>query len=280
MHERIDTPSNTERTRGTPVTSLEEIDAIQAEELQMATKQIEEIKESLKDLAHRIEVEEPQLLIFLDVSARVLGTPFLKYLSEIMGPETPLVRFYNDHDLKGRYLRDEMNDDLVENDFETLRGKKIFFIDETYSTGKGAIALHEAAMAVGADAYYFALSKDPHVQDGLGDWREHYDISEETHFDKVKALTNEGRIVTYQNPIKNLFARFASRLYVHDSHGETSPISMKSEGQKKSTGIPNANSYLVPPTGMTMEEYVATIAQKSDTFVRAIKDKVYRALKD
>jgi orotate phosphoribosyltransferase-like protein len=272
--------SRSKEREGIPVVPLEKIDAINAEELDIANKQIEMIKGSLQDLAHRIEEDKPDIVVFLDLSARLFGSPFLKYLSETMKDNAPLVRFYNDQDLKGRYLHNEVNEDVIEGDFEQIRGKKVFFVDETFSMGKGAVALHEAAMKVGADAHYFALSKDPDVAQGLGEKGTHYNISETTHLAKVKALTDDGRIVVYENPIKNLFSRFASRLYVHDWQGETLPLDSKPKDTKGGGNIPNANSYYKPPDGMTMEEYVTTVSAKSDALVRAMKNKVYEALKE
>jgi adenine/guanine phosphoribosyltransferase-like PRPP-binding protein len=265
--------------KGIPAIPLEQIESTRQKELKTAFEQIEMIKGSLKDLAHRIETEKPDLVVFLDLSARIFGTPFLKYLSETMGKEAPPIRFYNDQELKGRYLHDEDADDVIEKDFEQIRGKKVFFVDETYSTGKGATALQEAAMKVNADAYYFALSKDPNTEQGLGVKGLHHDISEETHFAKVNALTKEGRIVVYENPIHELFSRFATRLYTQDWQGETLPLHLKPNAGSKST-MPDANSYFTPPEGMTMEEYSSEISRSADTYVRTVKQKVYQTLKD
>jgi orotate phosphoribosyltransferase-like protein len=271
---------NLSEKKGTPVIPLEKIDTVQQEELEIATKQIEIIRGSLQDLAHRIEKERPDLIVFLDLSARVFGTPYRKYLTEIMGKDAPPIRFYNDQDLKGRYLHDEENEDLIEKDFEQIRGKKVFFIDETFSTGKGAVAINEAAMEVGANAYYFALSKDPHTEEGLGVKGKHYDISEETHFAKVEALKKEGRINAYENPIQNLFSRFTTRLYMQDWQGVTMPLTIHSKDSEEKSSIPDANSYYSPPEGMTMEEYATEVSARSNTFVRKVKDKIYEALKD
>lgn len=262
--------------KGIPAIPLEKIQAIREEELKTAFEQIEMIKGSLQDLANRIKEEKPDLIVFLDLSARVFGTPFLKYLSETMGKEAPPIRFYNDQELKGRYLQGEEADDVIAQDFEQIRGKKVFFIDETFSTGKGATALQEAANKVDADAYYFALSKDPNTEQGLGVRGLHHDISEEDHFAKVNALVEEGRIVVYENPIQELFSRFATRLYAQDWQGETLPLHVKS---KSEGNIPHADSYYAPPEGMTMEEYSSEISKNADTYVRTVKEKVYEALR-
>ncbi|MBP7741198.1 MAG: phosphoribosyltransferase [Candidatus Pacebacteria bacterium] len=262
--------------KGIPAIPLEQVQAIRDEELKSALEQIEMIKDSLQNLANRIKEERPDLVVFLDLSARIFGTPFLKYLSETMGKEAPPIRFYNDQELKGLYLQGEDADDVIEKDFEQIKGKKVFFVDETFSTGKGAIALQEAANKVDADAYYFALSKDPNTEQGLGVKGLHHDISEKEHFEKVNALVEEGRIVVYDNPIQELFSRFATRLYAQDWQGETLPLHVKS---KSESNIPDANSYYAPPEGMSMEEYSSEISKSADMYVRTVKDKVYEALK-
>ena len=67
------------------VIPVETIDKISSEELVSAERQMEVIATSLRDLAYRVEEGKPDYLVFLDLSARLLATPYQKYLNEKMG---------------------------------------------------------------------------------------------------------------------------------------------------------------------------------------------------
>jgi adenine/guanine phosphoribosyltransferase-like PRPP-binding protein len=279
MIEKISKPKNKEQLKitGSPATPLDDIDASLAIGLDKASHDIEMIKSSLKDLAQRIQSEKPDVVVFLDLSARIFGTPYLRYLKETMREEAPLIRFYNDQDLKGKYLHDEPSDDLILQDSTNFRGRKVFFVDETFSSGKGAVAIEDASAKAGIDAYYFALSRAPR-----SDWdnEDDHNISKEAHLAKVDSFVKEGRIIVYENPIQTMFSRFAVRLYVQDWQGKTLPISDDSEQKSENVStLPNANNYIIPPEDMSLEEYSAAITERKETFVRTIKEKIYEALK-
>ena len=263
--------------RQRPRASLADIDSSDREEMAAVDKQIAMIQGSLKDLAHRIETGTPDAVVFLDLSARIFGSAYVKYLGEVMGEKAPAIKFYNDQALKGAYLYGKKSADRVEEDFASLRGKKVYFVDETFSAGKGAVALEETAARAGADAYYFALSRDPRSA-GLGVKGEQHDISEQEHNEKVQALQASGRITVYNNPIRTMFSRNASRMYVQDWQGETLPRRPRGDRDKSGT-VPDANSYITPPDGMTREEYDAAVSSRRRAFVQAVKDKIYQALK-
>jgi hypothetical protein len=252
------------------VPSLESIDKLLAKELNRAGQELEIIGESLRALAQRVERERPDALVFLDLSARILGTPYQKYLTEKMGKDAPLVRFYNDHYLKGAFLEHEALDELVQKDFEPMRGKKVFFIDETFSEGKGAAALLEASELAGIEGYYFALSKDPEPESS--------NILNTEHESFVRQNVNDGRIVIYDHTIKNLFSRFTSRLYIKDVQHQTLPLQVSREKALSSNTIPNANNYMRPPKGMSMEEWQLAASTKFDTATRQVKEMIYQAL--
>ncbi len=263
-------PKTRKEGAGTPVPSLEAIDTLLSEEQDKAEKELAIIGESLRTLAQKIEQDRPDVLVFLDLSARILAAPYQKYLSERMGREAPLIRFYNDHELKGRFLAHEDLNGLTETDFEPLRGKKIFFIDETFSEGKGALALLEASAAAGIDGQYFALTKDPEPpSDKI--------LSDKDRL-RVEQNIADNKIVIYDHPIHNLFSRFGSRLYVQEHQGTTRPVQVsKSEAMNSST-IPHADSYMRPPEGMSMEEYQLAASAKFDAATREMKEKIYQTL--
>jgi orotate phosphoribosyltransferase-like protein len=261
--------------------SFDTVDQELARELELVCEQLEIIAPSLRDLAHRIEQMKPDTLVFLDKSARIFGTPYLQYLTATMGDTAPAVRFYNDTELKSRYLFDLDKEDILEQDFEQLRGKNVVFVDETFSTGKGAVALYEAAVAVGAYPYYAALSQDPQPESVIGDRGTHHDISEELHVLKVDDLMKQGKMIIYDNPIRNLFSRFASRLYIDEAEGKTVPLTHYKQSAAKSTNnIPDANTYVTPPDAMTMAEYEAGMTKRIYAYVRVVKAKIRETLED
>ncbi len=258
------------------VTSIEELKLNKEKAFAEAEEQLEILKVSLQDLAHRIEEEKPDVLVFLDMSARMFGTPYLKYLRETMGDRAPSVRFYNDQELKGQYLAHESVEDVANRDFEDLKGKKVFFIDETFSTGKGAGALEEAFKVITADMQYFALSKnpDPKFRDELG-------LSSVTQKERMDEILKNPNIVVYDNPIATLFSRNMRSLYVRDWQGATTPLPRRSKDkEEKKNTIPSANSFYAPPPGMTMEEYEKEEYEITQSLVREVKDKIYDTLKD
>ena len=258
------------------VTPLEKIRTDAEKSLHEAEGQLEILKGSLQNLAHCIEEEKPDVLIFLDLSARMFGTPFLKYLRETMGDSAPQIRFYNDQELKGGYLSGEDVANIAKRDFSNLSGKKVFFIDETFSTGKGVGALQEAFKVIDADMKYFALSKnpDPKFQDELG-------LSTETQEVKRNEILQHPNVVVYDNPIQVLFSRNMRSLYVQDWQGKTITLSGRSKTTQKSSGtFPSVDSFYAPPPGMTMDEYKKEESQIVDSLVRRVKDKIYTTLTD
>ncbi|HEY0010668.1 MAG TPA: hypothetical protein VGB97_01990 [Candidatus Paceibacterota bacterium] len=251
------------------VMPLEEFDEIAAETIEGAERELEMIAPSLQDLARRIQREQPDAVVFLDMSARIFGSPYKKYLSESMGSEAPQVHFYNDNDLKAYHYTDRTQFiKVAKEDFAPQEGKKIFFVDETFSHGKGAVALLEASAAAGVDAYYIALTKDPAPVEELMD---------EGRDRNVARYRSDGRITVYDNPLKDVFSRFASRLYVQDFQGETlSPH--KQDKPAAENNIPDANKYSRPPAGMTIEEYNKELSVRTMRLVGQLKDRIYDTL--
>lgn len=270
MHESFSTKKEPTKVGNTPVPPLEEIDRSLDLLLYETHKQLEVIGESLIELALEIETNKPDAIVFLDLSARILGSPYKKYLRETMGNNAPQVRFYNDHELKGRFLAGKDIDDIVQRDFDAVQGQKVFFIDETFSHGKGAAAILSAANIAGVDAYYYALSRDPSPS-------EKFELT--TSADRIiQEGRKSGRIIIYDNYIKNLFPRMGSRLYMQDIQGQTMPLAVPVDSSQGANNVPDARSYTKPPEGMSIEEYEKKVSQSIDSSVRDIKDLVYKTL--
>lgn len=254
------------------VPTLKEIEELISSRLKDAVDDLELIGPALRELADKIELEKPDTVVFLDMSARIFGTPYLKHLREKMGEDTPDIRFFNDHLLKARQMTQISFAETAKEEFQDFAGKKVFFIDETYSNGKGAIAILQAAQETNVDAYYFAFSKDPSPSS-------EYKLSYEDE-NIIAAAQEEGHVIIANNPVRNLFSRWASRLYVQDFQGETLPLARQSKTTvTPNGGIPDANSYIKPPEGMTQREYTEAASEKIDTAVRKVKAMIYDNLK-
>ena len=261
------------------VTSIQETEKIYSELEQRADQELREIGPSLRDLAHRIVNEKPDTIIFLDVSARIFGTPFMQYLTERMGADAPQVRFYNDDKLKGAYLEhgSESVDAVVTHDLQDLVGKKLFFVDETFSNGKGAAAIYSAKDALGGNIFYTALSVDPDPPTGEFD---SYGKSEIEHAAVLKQISADPHFIFYDNPLQTVFSREASRLYMTDSaQRKLNPYEARSVRRAKGDStIPHILDMHRPPKGMTMEEYDRKIRELSHHAAESIKRKIYATL--
>jgi len=260
--------------------SMEQIRQVNADSIQHAGRHLELIGPSLRDLANRIEHEQPDALIFLDKSARPLGTPFMRYLREKMGTKAPAIRFYNDAHLKQAYLDNDKEEleKVAKEDFGEVLNAKIFFIDETYSRGRGAAALESVQSILGPNIYYFALTTDPTIPSPplhRGDFA----LTEEQHQEAVKRVTENPNFVTYPNPIHNLFTRDLSRLYVEErGDGSTYGIWGIDDDVQLSDREISIRDVIVAPEGIDQEEFQREFRSSVFETVRAIKQKIYDTL--
>lgn len=127
--------------------------------IEKAVGQIEIIKPALENLKFKISEIDPDRILLLSKGADLFLNPLKKYFEENKIDQN--IECYNDHDLKGAYLRQDMTNEFIDNDFPQLSNQKVMFIDETFSVGKGALAIKEMACIANAkEVYYFALSQD------------------------------------------------------------------------------------------------------------------------
>ena len=194
---------------------VEQIEADNAKLVELAKEQLEQVGSSLKDLSQRIITEKPDMVVFLDKGARVLATPIAKFIRDKMD-NVPEIRFYNDDELKSRYVEQKNIQEVIESDFVPYKDKKVFFIDETYSEGKGAAALSKAILSSGIDGHYFALTKDPKPMYDEDNWDRQDLISYKNLVADVERLKQQGRADIYENNVGYLFTKRAASLYVRD----------------------------------------------------------------
>lgn len=161
--------------------------------------------DSLRDFIVQVVEESPDVIIFLDNSARIFGTPIKKYLSKLSAEgkieSAPEIAFYNDADLKDamkKHGQGNKTEDIIKKDFSGLCDKKIFFFDEVFAMGKGAGAIQKIKENINNEnIYYFALSSLP----------QSYIPPEIAQNEKFKI---------YNNTAPNLFPMEASRLHTKE----------------------------------------------------------------
>lgn len=272
--------------------------------LNLADKQLLIIKPALKDFIQKIILEQPDMLVFLDKGARIFGTPIKKYLSELNLPKMPEIIFYNDDDLKGAYLeeRNKANqldfEKIVMEDFANIKGKKIFFFDETFSSGKGAASLKAAKDMLGnEDIFYFAMTEDPYGK--VYNWsdevkvkeytRMFYGIPLERHNEMLAEIEKDEKFKIYDNRIRDLFSRTAAGLYLSEieqngrmttvhrnSRKQSRMISELAESQGRGLiSVPPASKYANANSDPKPEE----IKKLNYKTVGEIKKKIYETLR-
>lgn len=190
----------------------EEVNSVQ---LNNAEKQLEVIKDSLKDFIDRIVKEEPDYVIFLDKSARMFASPINKYLGTRNFKKKPFMGFYNDQDLKGKYLNGTLDSDFVLDEFADIKNKKVFFVDETFSSGKGAASLKNVKELLdNPDIFYFALTQDLNQHSpnnpppDIPNYKQHLKV--------VDKINEDSNFVIYPNEISHLFSRSMNEDYISE----------------------------------------------------------------
>lgn len=278
--------------RPEPSRPIKEIEKECFDLIERARQELEAITPSLKDLVARIENEKPDLVLFLDKGARILAAPVRKYLSGRMGEHAPKVQRYNDDRLKTSFLRNESIAEVVAEDFAPLSDKKVFYIDETFSSGKGAIALDKATSQAGVNMRYFALTREARNQKDLSaqapfEPGKFYGLSLEDYKKELKRIQNDPRFTIYPNDIPNLFTKDAAALSVVDPGGETKShyelvSGDEAEGlydyKPKRGELPHARHFDKPPTGMNWQEFDEKVREMNMSTVRTLTHMIYETL--
>lgn len=267
--------------------TLAELEEENRKLLEKTREDLEIIKESLRELIDKIQAESPDFIVFLDKGARIFGIPFRKYLREQGIDKIPEVRFYNDEKLKKSYTYGEGDDieNIGQRDFSAVKDKKLFFIDETFSGGKGAICLQKALQASGLEDYqYFALSQNPEPTEDVKDWQ--YSISEKQYREDKKQLEENPKFTVYPNSLEHLFSKDASGLYIAED--ETSyeissryqPLS-EDEAQVEyeyDDWVHVRHDKKPPHKDMSWQEYDERVRKMNMETVRQIQKEIYKAL--
>lgn len=261
--------------------SLEERRARNSEIISQAKKDIEEIAPSLRDLSRRIEKELPDIIFFLDKSARIFAAPFRAHLRARLGKNTPLIKRYNDDCLKNARTLHQPIDTIIAKDFQPLSGKKVFFVDETFFSGRGFQALKEACEKSGIKMTYFALSYDPFPEKSFNDpsKERHATKEERERFMKnLLSARSDPQTVIYPNQISILFSKKIVPLFVIEGeNGKTqSRYTLPPSHEFRSTP-PDSRKYKETPEE-GWEAFDESVREGNMHTVRTISHWIYEAL--
>lgn len=276
------------------ILTLKEIEQENQELIERAKHELEILKPTFRDLVGQIKTEAPDIIVFMDKGARILAAPLRKYLNET-GSAAPEIKFYNDTPLKGHYLRkeDKEFETRAKDDLNDLTGKKVFFIDETFSAGKGAVTLRRVMDMMHLNAKYFALSRDPNptefTPDNEGEENFFYYRPMYEHLDELEKVKNDSRFRIYDNRISVLFSRVAANLYITEdanikTQGRYEPVPAGSEGEvfnyvRKNQRFPHTRAYSEVPENMSWMEYDQRVRDLNMAAVRALKEEILKRLR-
>jgi orotate phosphoribosyltransferase-like protein len=273
--------------------SIKEMQEKKSQLVEQAQEQLDVIGSSLKDFIERIASEKPDAVVFLDKGARVLAVPMRKYLKDNFGSNFAKVSLYNDDRIKTPFLRNESIEEVAKTDFAPFAGKKVFFVDETFSSGKGAVTLEKAAQIAGVDMRYFALSRESNGQVDLSEKApfepgKFYGLSLEEYEKELERIKNDPRFTIYPNNIKRLFTKDAAGLYVVDSEGKTESRyelvpeeeeeTIHDYSSKKQGEIPSARRYEQPPDNLSWEEYDKKVREANWQTIRTLQHMILETL--
>lgn len=246
--------------------------------LKTTREQLGVMGNALRELVRCVENEKPDFVIFLDKGSRPFASPIKQILTERGITNQPKISFFNDDDLKFAYLQNKSFEPFVEK-FSKYKGKKVFFVDETYSQGKGAAALKLLADVILMDIHYFALTHDPNPEN---QWDAGFQFArqKEDHESIKKEIENDPRFTIYPYPIKKLFSRDTAELYVQEMiAGVTSvPVKKPSESNPFHLPSPYANAALM--LGMDEETYRKKLFAEQMQTVREVKRLIVESLRD
>jgi hypothetical protein len=271
---------------------IEEIEQERTDLIERARQELEIITPSLKELVSCIENEKPDLVLFLDKGARILAAPIRKYLSDRMGEQTPRIQRYNDDQLKTTFFRNEAIDRVVEEDFAPLAGKKVFYIDETFSNGRGAVALDKATSQEGVDMRYFALSqtKEPYdlLKEDIWEDGKFYGLNREEYKKDFERIINDPRITIYPNYFPVLFTKDAALLSVVDAKDDKTRSRYQLVSGEEADNLYNYESesgeilhsrhFDNPPDGMDWQEFDEKVREINIRTFRKLTHMIYDSL--
>jgi hypothetical protein len=271
-----------------------------AELVDFAKEQLKFIGSSLHELAERIIKEKPEKVFFMDKGARVFGTPMLKFLKDQGMENLPEVSFFNDDDFKYQYLYGDINKLDGDQRLDLFKKGKIFFIDETFSIGKGAIVLKKIKEMTGnKDIYYFALTKDiegsfeHEIQKG-----QEYSVSRQQYEKDLEEIKSDKNFYIFNNKIRILFSKKVGNLYLWEirdndvtstkykrarpkNSKKFSDENFSNDDRKKEPSIPSASDYdYLYEFPIPKKEYYQAMDKKKYRTVAMIKKMIYDTLKE
>jgi hypothetical protein len=137
----------------------------------------------------------------------------------------PQLVFFNDHNLKGGLVQGIPESLYTEGILHGFRNKKVFFVDETMSSGVGASALMHASLKYSFSPHYFAVTYDDTATVNKTAYIDMLSYGFRLKESEAKALYENIFSTIKNNPNCThgnmqhdmLFTKGASSLYVHEN---------------------------------------------------------------
>ncbi len=182
--------------------------------VELAKEQLLELQGSLRSLYEHIQEKKPDVVFFLDKSARIFATPLRQVMQERDEVLDTKFLFLNDKELKYLYVSDEEErlKEKMSEVFSPYTGKTVVFVDETYSGGKGAYLSTLAMDELSMNGEYISLSHDPREMSVTDDNA----LSLEAHKANIEKISSDPRVLIGEPEMEYLFSKEASYLYVSE----------------------------------------------------------------
>lgn len=171
--------------------SLRKIGQEKSQTLHNIEKELHRLTSAFEQFAAFLIEVKPNIILVLDKGARVFYEGVQSMVAELFEPGSVHIATYNDQKLKIAFQastldREQQMTTTAQSQLGHFAGQKILFLDEVYSAGKGASALIQATSIIGADGYYFALSK----------FNDYFNQMQHTSYSKYDWYPEVARIVT------------------------------------------------------------------------------------
>lgn len=173
-------------------------------------KQLEVLKPAFKDFFKNVIEQRPDYIILLDKGARPFGIPFEHFLKKLNLDKNPKIIFWNDSRYKNEFDDTLSQKNAVDeyNKNKQFHGKKIFFFDEDYQSGRGSEMLKKIFNESDIDGQYFALNY--YSQDSRRSFQEKFGNDKRFHV----------CIGDNQEYCKDNFPQLVSQFYVTDNKSD------------------------------------------------------------
>lgn len=259
---------------------------------------IEKIAPSLVDICEKVLEEKPDIIIFLDKSARIFAGPIKKYLGDATEGRKdvlPKFYFYNNNTINQEITKyrcgvfcaqvDLELEKRIADEFKILTGRKIFIIDENYSSGKVLrmwVEVNNVLNGIDPETqiHFFALTRDEQERE----YKERVKFFKNETLEKATAEPNF-KFTIYDTVKTNVFSKFYHFQYVQDHDLNGSVVSEGVNNSLKRSRI-SINSPLDSSSAKTNDTHHGTYEEREEAnarifeAVKIAKQRTYEKMKE